>query len=210
LALQVDQVLGEQEIVIKQLEGPVPKPVGVAGATVLGDGHIMPIADVLELIDLSQGRIRREPGSSLWEKADGQVPLETTAVKTDPTVLIVDDSITVRELLSMTFNKIGYRVEQARDGQEAWEKLRAGLPCDLVFCDIEMPRMDGLELLSRIQKDPHLSHLPIAMLTSRGADRHRQMAVQLGAKGYFTKPYLEESLLDAAQRMLKGEVLVNL
>ncbi|WP_225938643.1 response regulator [Kovacikia minuta] len=108
----------------------------------------------------------------------------------------------------MTFNKVGYRVEQARDGQEAWEKLRAGLPCDIVFCDIEMPRMDGLELLSRIQKDSNLSHLPIAMLTSRGADRHRQMASTLGASGYFTKPYLEEALLDAAQRMLKGEKLL--
>jgi chemosensory pili system protein ChpA (sensor histidine kinase/response regulator) len=208
LALQVDQVLGEQEIVIKQLEGPVPKPVGVAGATVLGDGRIMPIADVLELIDLSVGRIRREAGNALWEK-EQEPPVEVPAIKTDPTVLIVDDSITVRELLSMTFSKVGYRVEQARDGQEAWEKLRSGLPCDLVFCDIEMPRMDGLELLSRIQKDPNLEHLPIAMLTSRGADRHRQMAVQLGAKGYFTKPYLEEALLDAAQRMLKGEVLVS-
>ncbi|NJN85360.1 MAG: hybrid sensor histidine kinase/response regulator [Leptolyngbyaceae cyanobacterium SL_7_1] len=207
LALQVDQVLGEQEIVIKQLEGPVPKPVGVAGATVLGDGRIMPIADVLELIDLSMGRIRRDVGSSLWEKTDS-LPPEPVDIKTEPTVLIVDDSITVRELLSMTFNKVGYRVEQARDGQEAWEKLRSGLPCDLVFCDIEMPRMDGLELLSRIQKDTSLNHLPVAMLTSRGADRHRQMAVQLGAKGYFTKPYLEEALLDAAQRMLNGEVLV--
>ncbi|GAB4145401.1 MAG: hypothetical protein Fur0046_23030 [Cyanobacteria bacterium J069] len=208
LALQVDQVLGEQEIVIKQLEGPVPKPLGIAGATVLGDGRIMPIADVLELIDLSMGRIRREAGSSLWEVSD-EPPVEAADQKQEPTVLIVDDSITVRELLSMTFAKIGYRVEQARDGQEAWEKLRSGLPCDLVFCDIEMPRMDGLELLSRMQKDPHLTHIPIAMLTSRGADRHRQMAIQLGAKGYFTKPYLEEMLLDAAQRMLKGEVLVT-
>jgi chemosensory pili system protein ChpA (sensor histidine kinase/response regulator) len=208
LALQVDQVLGEQEIVIKQLEGPIPKPIGVAGATVLGDGRIMPIADVLELIDLWQGRIRREAGGLLWDKGEAQLPPEPPA-KTESTVLIVDDSITVRELLSMTFSKVGYRVEQARDGQEAWEKLRSGLPCDLVFCDIEMPRMDGLELLSRIQKDSNLSHLPIAMLTSRGADRHRQMAVQLGAKGYFTKPYLEEVLLDAAQRMLKGEVMIS-
>ncbi len=206
LALQVDQVLGEQEIVIKQLEGPVPKPVGVAGATVLGDGRIMPIADVLELIDLSMGRIRRDVGT-MWDQGAAQSN-DTIAVKTEPTVLIVDDSITVRELLSMTFNKVGYRVEQARDGQEAWEKLRAGLPCDIVFCDIEMPRMDGLELLSRIQKDPNLSSLPIAMLTSRGADRHRQMAASLGASGYFTKPYLEEALLDAAQRMLKGEILI--
>jgi len=209
LALQVDQVLGEQEIVIKQLEGPVPKPIGVAGATVLGDGRIMPIADVLELIDLSMGRIRRDAGGSLWEQSDDGIVVEAPVAKAEPMVLIVDDSITVRELLSMTFNKIGYRVEQARDGQEAWEKLRSGLPCDIVFCDIEMPRMDGLELLSRIQKDPNLKQLPIAMLTSRGADRHRQMAATLGASGYFTKPYLEEALLDAAQRMLKGERLLN-
>ena len=209
LALQVDQVLGEQEIVIKQLEAPIPKPSGIAGATVLGDGRIMPIADVLELIDLSMGRIRREAGSSLWEQEDEGDTVDTTASASEPTVLIVDDSITVRELLSVTFSKVGYRVEQARDGQEAWEKLRSGLPCDLVFCDIEMPRMDGLELLSRLQKDSHFNQLPIAMLTSRGADRHRQMAVQLGAKGYFTKPYLEEALLDAAQRMLNGEVLVG-
>ncbi len=203
-ALQVDQVMGEQEIVIKQLQGPIPKPMGIAGATVLGDGRIMPIADVLELIDLSLGRLQPD---KTWDTEES-VP-EPEDAPHEPTVLIVDDSITVRELLSMTFTKVGFRVEQARDGQDAWEKLRSGLPCDIVFCDIEMPRMDGLELLSRIQKDTTLNHLPIAMLTSRGADRHRQMAVQMGARGYFTKPYLEEVLLDAAQRMLKGEVLVT-
>ncbi len=100
-------------------------------------------------------------------------------------------------------------MEQAKDGQDAWEKLRAGLPCDLIFCDIEMPRMDGLELLSRLQKDGRLSQIPVAMLTSRGADRHRQTAVQYGAKGYFTKPYLEEELLSASNRLLKGENLVS-
>jgi chemosensory pili system protein ChpA (sensor histidine kinase/response regulator) len=211
IAIHVDQVLGEQEIVIKQLEGPPPKPVGIAGATVLGDGRIMAIADVLELIDLAMGRIRKDGGVAIWQKEEPapEIPVDVPDTKTEPMVLIVDDSITVRELLSMTFNKAGYRVEQARDGQEAWEKLRSGLPCDIVFCDIEMPRMDGLELLSRLQKDENLSHLPIAMLTSRGADRHRQMAAQLGASGYFTKPYLEEVLLDAAQRMIKGEVLFS-
>ncbi|MEL7508058.1 MAG: response regulator [Cyanobacteria bacterium J06554_1] len=209
IALEVDQVMGEQEIVIKQLEGPVPKPTGIAGATVLGDGRVMPIADVLELIDLALGRVRRDPTAAVWAQVDEAPPPEETAkVKSEPTVLIVDDSITVRELLSMSFNKVGYRVEQARDGQEAWEKLRSGLPCDLVFCDIEMPRMDGLELLSRLQKDGGLQQIPIAMLTSRGADRHRQMAVDLGASGYFTKPYLEEALLDAANKMLHGEKLV--
>jgi chemosensory pili system protein ChpA (sensor histidine kinase/response regulator) len=204
VAVEVEQVLAEQEIVIKQLSGPVPKPMGISGVTVLGDGGIMAIADVLELVDLCLDRV--EVNSNLWKSI-----LENTEVEedNDPMVLIVDDSITVRELLSMTFNKVGYRVEQARDGQEAWEKLRSGLPCDLVFCDVEMPRMDGLELLSRLQQDDDLQDLPVAMLTSRGAARHKQMATELGARGYFTKPYLEEVLLDAAQRMLNGEVLVK-
>ncbi|MFZ9736643.1 MAG: response regulator [Prochlorotrichaceae cyanobacterium] len=204
IALKVDRVEGEKEIVIKQLEGPIPKPTGIAGVTVMSDGQVMPIADVLELIDLAKGRSRQAP-SMLWE----QEPPAQEDIPHEPMVLIVDDSIVVRELLSMTFNKAGYRVEQARDGQEAWEKLRSGLPCDIVFCDIEMPRMTGLELLEKLQKDQTLCKLPIAMLTSRGADRHRQMATQLGARGYFTKPYLEEALLEAAARMLKGEVLVG-
>ncbi|OWY66664.1 hypothetical protein B7486_35355 [cyanobacterium TDX16] len=208
-ALQVDQVLGEQEIVIKQFEAPAPKPVGISGATILGDGRIVPIADVLELIDLSVGRLQKDGRGTVWSPRQIPAPpIPAAPVKTEPLVLIIDDSITVRELLSMTFTNAGYRVEQARDGQEAWDKLRDCLPCDLVFCDIEMPRMDGLELLSRMQKEERLSQLPIAMLTSRGSDRHRQMALQLGASGYFTKPYLEEALLDGAQRMLKGEVLI--
>jgi chemotaxis protein histidine kinase CheA/ActR/RegA family two-component response regulator len=203
IGVQVDEVLGEQEIVIKQLAGPVPKPLGISGVTVQGDGLVMPIADVLELVELSLDRL--EVNHQFW-KSLSDTPIE---VQTEPMVLIVDDSITVRELLSMTFSKAGYRVEQARDGLEAWEKLRSGLPCDLIFCDVEMPRMDGLELLSRLQQDPDLQDLPIAMLTSRGASKHKKMAADLGAKGYFTKPYLEEVLLDAAQRMINGEVLVR-
>ncbi len=204
IGLQVDEVMGEQEIVIKQLTGPVPKPLGISGVTVQGDGRVMVIADVLELIDLSLDRVERN--HQFWQ---GAAEIPVSEVETDPMVLIVDDSITVRELLSLTFSKAGYRVEQARDGMEAWEKLRSGLPCDLIFCDVEMPRMDGLELLSRLQQDEDLHDLPIAMLTSRGASKHKKMAVDLGAKGYFTKPYLEEVLLDAAQRMINGEVLIK-
>ncbi|MBD2186547.1 hybrid sensor histidine kinase/response regulator [Pseudanabaena mucicola] len=201
MALQVDQFLGEYEIVIKQLEGPIPQPAGIAGATVLGDGRVMAIANVLELFDIASGRLRPLTSGMTIQ------PMVEEDVTADPTVLIVDDSITVRELLSLTFAKVGYRVEQAKDGQDAWEKLRAGLPCDMIFCDIEMPRMDGLELLSKLQEDPRLNHIPVAMLTSRGADRHRQSAIQFGAKGYFTKPYLEEELLSASKRLLNGETL---
>jgi len=207
VAVQVDQVLGQQEIVIKQLAGPIPKPIGVAGVTVTSDGSVMAIADILELIDLFYGRVRKDVMNSML--AQQEAAAEQAVGDAEPMVLIVDDSITVRELLSMTFLKAGYRVEQARDGKDAWEKLRAGLVCDMMFCDIEMPRMDGLELLSRVKEEERFADLPVGMLTSRGAERHRQMAYRLGAKGYFTKPYLEEVLLDAAKRMLKGENMMS-
>jgi chemotaxis protein histidine kinase CheA/CheY-like chemotaxis protein len=204
VALQVDSFVEEQEIVIKQLRGPVAKPPGISGATVLGNGRVLPIADIIELVDMAHGRRRDLNRFWLDNRDDEPTPEEVHQT----TVLIVDDSITVRELLSMSFQKVGYRVEQARDGQDAWEKLRGGLPCDLIFCDIEMPRMDGLELLTRLREDSTLNHLPIAMLTSRGAERHRQTARELGATAYFTKPYLEEELLSAAARMLEGEQLL--
>jgi chemotaxis protein histidine kinase CheA/ActR/RegA family two-component response regulator len=203
VAVEVDRVLGEQEIVIKPLQGPAPKPLGIAGATVLGDGRIIPIADVLELVDIASGKLEKHVNQT-WSMGD--IPEDQSAQR-EPMVLVVDDSITVRQLLSLTFTKAGYRVEQARDGQEAWDKLRAGLPCDIIFCDIEMPRMDGLELLSKVQGDDVLRKIPMAMLTSRGSDRHRQIASQLGASGYFIKPYLEDALLEAVKRMIKGEVL---
>jgi chemosensory pili system protein ChpA (sensor histidine kinase/response regulator) len=202
LAIRVDGFLEEQEIVIKQLRGPVPRPVGIAGATVLGNGKVLPIIDVGELIGIVMGQMPLMPWSHATE------PLTVTA-PSQQTILIVDDSITVRELLSMTFSKVGYRVEQARDGQEAIDKLRSGLACDAVFCDVEMPRMDGFEFLAQLQKDVRLASLPVAMLTSRSADKHRQTALQLGARGYFTKPYLEDELLQGAVRLLRGERLVE-
>ncbi|HAC62695.1 MAG TPA: hybrid sensor histidine kinase/response regulator, partial [Cyanothece sp. UBA12306] len=138
------------------------------------------------------------------ENSDGNLPDET-----NNSVLIIDDSVMVREMLSMTFTKAGYDIEQARDGQEAWEKLRSGLACRLILCDIEMPRMNGLELLSRLQEDEKISQIPIAMITSRGAQKMQRIAAERGAKGYFVKPYIEEVLLDSAQRLINGEVLLD-
>ncbi len=210
LAVQVSQVLGEQEIVIKQIDGPIPKPIGIAGATILGDGSVMPIADVLEIIEIAQGRRSLNSSQDWWEAAGTVKPIVTEEQsQTKPLVLVVDDSITVRELLSLSFQKLDYRVEQARDGQEAWEKIRAGLPCDMIFCDIEMPKMNGLELLAQIQQDELLATIPVAMLTSRGAEKHRQLAAELGATAYLTKPYTEKELMDVAQKMLAGDVLLK-
>ncbi len=202
LAVEVEQVQAEQEIVIKQIDGPVSKPPGIAGATVLGDGQIMPIGDVLELIEIAQGKRTIELGANVVGDLTGQQQPQME-IRSEPMVLVVDDSITVRELLSLSFNKLGYRVEQARDGQEAWDKLRGGLPCDMIFCDIEMPRMNGLELLSNLQKHEDLKLIPVAMLTSRGAEKHRKLARDLGAKAYLTKPYTEKDLMDVAQRLIE-------
>jgi chemosensory pili system protein ChpA (sensor histidine kinase/response regulator) len=109
----------------------------------------------------------------------------------------------------MTFRNAGYQVEQARDGQDAFDKLKADPNFDVVFCDIEMPRLNGLDLLTNLHEEEQLRHIPVAMLTSRGAERHRKIAAERGAKGYFTKPYLEEVLLDAAKRLVQGEVLLD-
>jgi chemotaxis protein histidine kinase CheA/CheY-like chemotaxis protein len=198
LALQVDKIDKEEEIVIKQIEGPVPRPAGIAGATVLGDGTVMPIGDVLELIEIAQGRRNIKIATDAWQTAEA-IAQEG---KSEPLVLVVDDSITVRELLTLSFNKLGYQVEQARDGQEAWDKLRAGLPCDMIFCDIEMPRMNGLEFLSHLKREEKFAKVPVAMLTSRGADKHRQLAAELGATAYLTKPYTEKDLIDISQKMI--------
>ena len=203
LAIEVDEVKAEQEIVIKQIDGPVPKPPGIAGATVLGDGTIMPIGDVLELMEIAQGKRTIEMGFDIFAKQERGKQTQIENVLQEPMVLVVDDSITVRELLSMSFNKLGYRVEQARDGQEAWDKLRGGLVCDMIFSDIEMPRMNGLELLSNLHKDEKLKSIPVAMLTSRGADKHKQIANDLGAKAYLTKPYTEKALMDVAQHLIE-------
>ena len=112
-----------------------------------------------------------------------------------PKVLIIDDSIAVRRLLALALEKASYRVEQAKDGQEALEKLSNGLHVDVLICDIEMPRLDGYRLLAKVKADARLRHLPVMMLTSRSGEKHRKLAMSLGAIAYFTKPYNEQMLI---------------
>ncbi len=207
LAIQVDKVLGQEEIVIKQISGPFPKPKGIAGATVRSDGIVMAIGDVIELIEIAQGNLSTKVDVDMPQQFHSDLTIYDP-VKTQPLVLIVDDSITVREMLSISFKKSNYRVEQARDGQEAWQKLQSGLPCDIVFCDIEMPRMNGLDLLQHMQEDPKLAHIPLAILSSRGAEKHKRIAAELGAAAYLIKPYVDSDLIDSTKRMLEGEVLL--
>jgi two-component system, chemotaxis family, sensor histidine kinase and response regulator PixL len=113
------------------------------------------------------------------------------------TVLVVDDAVTSRRTLAVSLERAGYRVLQARDGQEALEQLGQNSAVSLVVCDIEMPNMNGFEFLTARRSDPALIQIPTLMLTSRSNDKHRWLAMQLGATGYFTKPYLEQEFLGA-------------
>ena len=107
------------------------------------------------------------------------------------------------------YTQAGYQVEQARNGLEAWEKLQSGLSCNVILCDIEMPKMNGLEFLARLQEDSHLAEIPVAMITSRGSQKMQTMAQEKGARAYFVKPYLDQVLLDSTQRLMEGEILIG-
>jgi len=126
-------------------------------------------------------------------------PIPTTQ---KDTILVVDDSINVRRFLALALEKAGYLVEQAKDGQDAVEKLLGGAVICAVICDIEMPRLDGYGFLARIKSDPAYERLPIAMLTSRSGEKHRQLAMTLGAAAYFSKPYNEQELLRTLSQVI--------
>ena len=119
----------------------------------------------------------------------------------NPTILVVDDSINVRRFLALTLEKAGYQVAQAKDGQDALDKLSAGLTVQAVVCDIEMPRLDGFGFLARFKADSTFEQIPVTMLTSRSGEKHRQLAMSLGATAYFSKPYNEQALLQTLRQL---------
>ncbi|NJQ98521.1 MAG: response regulator, partial [Hydrococcus sp. CSU_1_8] len=121
----------------------------------------------------------------------------------------VDDSINVRRFVAMTLEKAGYRVEQAKDGQDALDKLKGGLVVQAVVSDIEMPRLDGYGFLAHVKSDPDCQNLPIIMLTSRSGEKHRQIAMNLGASAYFSKPFREPELLKTIQQLTQKQLSFN-
>ncbi len=186
LALHVDHLRGNQEIVVKNAGPQLVRIIGIAGATVLGDGEIVLILNPVALASRRQASAVRplEPGQAL----------AAVQVEHIPTVMIVDDSLTVRKITGRLMEREGYRVITAKDGTDALEKLLETLP-DVVLSDIEMPRMDGFDLVRHIRADERLRHLPVIMITSRLADKHREYAMKVGANHYLGKPFEENELL---------------
>ncbi|QMS90917.1 hybrid sensor histidine kinase/response regulator [Nostoc edaphicum CCNP1411] len=209
VAIQIDRCWGEQEVAIRQVEGNIPLPEGFSNCTILGDGRVVPLVNVNELLYWIATN-RKTPRGTQLPSVRLKTPflifdeekISAASIKQKGTILIVDDSINVRRFLALTLEKGGYQVEQAKDGQDALEKLHSGLRVEAVICDIEMPRLDGYGFLGKVNSDVDTKNIPVAMLTSRSSNKHRQLAMQLGARAYFSKPYNEQELLQTLEEII--------
>ena len=191
VAVQVDELLGNQEIVVKNIGPQLARVIGVAGATVLGNGQVVLILNPVAL----SARTSADPTSPpSVETAPHVAPLTDLAPAKLPTVMVVDDSLTVRKITGRLLAREGYQVVLAKDGVEALEVLLDMVP-DVMLVDIEMPRMDGFDLTRNVRADTRLQHVPIIMITSRTAEKHRKYAEEIGVNHYLGKPYQEDELL---------------
>ena len=198
VGVPIERCWGEREVAIRQAEGPIPMPPGFSGCTILGTGQVVPLVSIPGLFAWIANQEHAPKTAVPVQSAAGQVQQERESI------LVIDDSINVRLFLAMTLEKAGYRVAQAKDGQDAIEQLTSGLVVNAVICDIEMPRLDGFGFLAEAKANPALKHLPITMLTSRSGDKHRQLALRLGASEYFSKPFKEQELLQALNQLIQS------
>jgi chemosensory pili system protein ChpA (sensor histidine kinase/response regulator) len=191
IALQVDEVLGNREVVIKNIGPQLARMPGIVGATVLGSGEIVLILDPAVLAGQA-GRHAHAPASA---------QVHAAPVHHVPTLMVVDDSLTVRKVSQRLLEREGYRVLLAKDGVDALEQMQETRP-DLMLVDIEMPRMDGFDLTRHVRGNEATHGIPIIMITSRTADKHRNYALDLGVDAYFGKPFQEDVLLAAISGLL--------
>ncbi|MBK6850396.1 MAG: response regulator [Burkholderiales bacterium] len=195
VALHVDEVQGNQEVVVKNLGAQLSRLPGLAGLTLLASGGVALIYNPVALATVYGTVAHEHTRVALNATQDGQpVPTAPELAPPAPLVLVVDDSLTVRRVTRRLLEREGWRVAVAKDGMEALESLANERPV-LVLSDIEMPRMDGFDLLRNIRADAQFGDLPVIMITSRIAQKHREHALQLGANHYLGKPYAEEELL---------------
>jgi chemosensory pili system protein ChpA (sensor histidine kinase/response regulator) len=203
VALHVDEVLGSREVVVKNLGPQLSRLPGLAGMSVLASGAVVLIYNPVALASLYGEAARRvqatatpgsSPGAGLSDGQDSAAPGAPDAPALAPLVLVVDDSITVRRVTQRLLQREGYRLALAGDGLQALELLQDERPA-VVLSDIEMPRMDGMELTRQIRRDPAFADLPIIVITSRIAQKHRDYAAALGVNHYLGKPYADSELL---------------
>ncbi|MGN6362666.1 MAG: Hpt domain-containing protein [Thermomicrobiales bacterium] len=224
IALVVDELIGQQEVVVKRLGRHLQSVAGVAGATILGNGQVVLILNVMDLLGTPGRRAVRpanvaalpRAGQSAASAETGTVaaaevaPVPPDAVLPTPAAdnarlaMVVDDSLSVRRVLTRTLERDGWQVLGAKDGAEALEMLAWARP-RVMLLDIEMPRMDGYELTNLLRNHPEHHDLPIAILTSRAGEKHRRKAFDLGVSAYLVKPFEEAELLRTVRELAGRE-----
>jgi two-component system, chemotaxis family, sensor histidine kinase and response regulator PixL len=221
IGLQIDRILGEQELVIRPISDAIVAPNYIYGCSVLGDGRLLLVIDGLALVGKAVHMRQIEtlpapeqatPKESHPSKRSQPVPPPPPKISpTKPVllrrqILVIDDSMTLRQALKLALESGGYEVVQAKDGLDAIEQLKKHPNVQLITCDVEMPRMNGFEFLMQYRQEPRLPNVPILMLTSRTNEKHKQLAMQLGAAAYLTKPFDEEGLLKVVDQFIQGKV----
>jgi two-component system, chemotaxis family, sensor histidine kinase and response regulator PixL len=230
LGLEVDQIIGEQELVIRPLGNAIAPPKYVYGCSSLPNGTLILVIDSALLLQSGEMQatldVMTQPTAHLLNKkalplsgliGSTTLLLNPSAASKQPSqltpnnnsvkvILVVDDAISLRQTLSLTLQKSGYQVLQAENGVDALEKLEQHPEIQVIISDLEMPRMNGFELLSNIRQNPKLIKKPVVVLTSRSAEKHRQLAHALGANAYLTKPYLENEFLSTVEDLISSDV----
>ncbi|MDP2265769.1 MAG: response regulator, partial [Thiobacillus sp.] len=202
-AVLVDSIEGTREIVVKNIGPQMARITGVVGATVRGDGRVILIMNPVPLAL----RWANLPRTAMERKVPAEA-VEVSLALQPPMILVVDDSLTVRKITTRLLTREGFRVDSAKDGVDALEKMNDLVP-DVVLLDVEMPRMDGFELARVMRSDARLKSVPIIMITSRTADKHRNHALEIGVNVYLGKPYQEQQLLDSIAGQLEQSEVVQ-
>ncbi|WP_394202523.1 hybrid sensor histidine kinase/response regulator [Marinagarivorans algicola] len=194
MALQVDSLMGSREIVVKSLGAQFSSVQGMSGATVMGDGSVVVILDPHALV-------RRAVATIGLTSPKVAQPLEVERVT--KTVMVVDDSVTVRKVTTRFLEREGFNVITAKDGVDALQVLQTRIP-DVMLLDIEMPRMDGFEVAKNMRTTQEWMNIPIVMITSRTGDKHREHALSIGVNHYLGKPYQEKLLLQSINELVEA------
>jgi chemosensory pili system protein ChpA (sensor histidine kinase/response regulator) len=212
----VEEVLGKDEIVIKNLGNYLRRVKLFPGTTIAPDGSLILLIDLNRLVSNDTAERNALPSSSPAARvfapgaeavAAGNIPAEAVdPVETDRVVVVADDSISVRKFVGRMLEKAGYRVRLASDGLEASEII-AEVGCHLVITDLEMPRMNGYELLAHLRQDPMTSRIPVLVVTSRAGAKHRDRAMKEGASGFLTKPVQEDQLISTVEGLVEPATL---
>jgi len=199
LAVVADEVSTNQEVVVKNVGAQVSRLAGIIGATILGSGEIVLIVNPVQLIVRAPEPPRLLHATSTVPQPNVEAPAVPAGeagvtLATAPLIMVVDDSMTVRRVTQRLLERSGYEVMLAKDGVDALRQLQEVRP-DVMLVDIEMPRMDGFDLTRHVRGTELTRSIPIVMITSRTADKHRRMAMELGVNAYLGKPYQDDELL---------------